>query len=443
MYGNQALRRNKRHGPRARVELRGQPGYHSRVSYPIPESEPQRLLELHQLRLMHSGSEPLFESFAQLAASIMGTPMGMVTLMDLDRQWFKARYNVPVAETPRSIALCNHTLMGDEPVVVPDLTKDDRYNWNPLVTGEYALRFYAGAPLITASGNRLGTLCVVDQTSRDPSDSQVRSMKILAGIVSSALTLQREAAFAQSARMKAEGEFTGFSRLVSGLGDKLRQPVRQMTELLDLILNEPSERMTGEQVRDMMALVRQQLRRLSRLASGIADIEEASGVGAITPVPLDPAPLLDEVARSFGHLFATKRQSFAFDCAPGQMLMADALALRQIAVNLLSNAQTYAPSGARITLTLADGPAGTRIIEFADSGPGIADDVMARLGLETEEATAPTDRPCLGLQLSKRLAEAMGGWLTIRGLIAGGTLVAITLPSAPLPPVAAPPAQRT
>ena len=130
-----------------------------------PADEAARLEVLHRLRVLDSQAEATFDALARTASRHLGTPIGLVSLIDSERQWFKAAIGLALHETPRDIAFCAHTILQDEPLVVEDAALDERFCDNPLVTGPPGVRFYAGVPL-RAGGHRVGTLCVLDRVPR-------------------------------------------------------------------------------------------------------------------------------------------------------------------------------------------------------------------------------------------------------------------------------------
>lgn len=135
----------------------------SASDYPVPDEELERLRELELLDVMDTLPERSYDGFVRLAAAICDTPIALITLLDGDRQWFKANLGLDMTETPREQAFCAHTILDPGRVmVVNDATQDERFVNNPLVTGDPHIKFYAGAPLVTASGLALGSLCVID-----------------------------------------------------------------------------------------------------------------------------------------------------------------------------------------------------------------------------------------------------------------------------------------
>jgi type IV pilus assembly protein PilB len=144
---------------------------------PVPPGEPERLATLHRTGLLDSPREERFDAITRLAAHTFGTPVALVTLIDRDRQWFKSNHGLAVNETPRQDAFCAHAILGNEVMVINDAALDARFAENPLVTGDPHIRFYAGVPVSTPDGQRLGTLCVIDQKPRTFSDSDRQALE--------------------------------------------------------------------------------------------------------------------------------------------------------------------------------------------------------------------------------------------------------------------------
>ena len=117
----------------------------------LPENEDLRLEALRRYRILDSVPESQFDDVAALAANICGAPIAMVSLVDADRQWFKAQTGLTASEMSRDVAFCAHAILQRDLLVVPDATKDDRFAANPLVTAAPNIRFYAGAPLVTTA----------------------------------------------------------------------------------------------------------------------------------------------------------------------------------------------------------------------------------------------------------------------------------------------------
>jgi EAL domain-containing protein (putative c-di-GMP-specific phosphodiesterase class I) len=157
----------------------------------VPDKEHARLVALHSYDILDTPAEEVFDEFARLAASIVGTPIGLVSLVDGNRQWFKAKVGLELSETPRDVAFCAHAIGGTDVFVIPNALEDERFCRNPLVADGPKIRFYAGAPLITSGGEALGTLCVIDYVPRDITPEQQAALQILSRHVMAQLELRR------------------------------------------------------------------------------------------------------------------------------------------------------------------------------------------------------------------------------------------------------------
>src|SRR5687768_121480 len=124
---------------------------------PILIDEQARLSALRRYKILDTSPEDAFDDLVHCAALICRTPIGLVSLVDATRQWFKARKGLDVPELPRESAFCAHAIAGYDLLVVPDTHADPRFSDNPLVVGDPHIRFYAGAPIVTPEGHGLGT----------------------------------------------------------------------------------------------------------------------------------------------------------------------------------------------------------------------------------------------------------------------------------------------
>lgn len=133
---------------------------------PLPSNELERLDALHALLILDTPPEQRFDRIVSFAAAEFDVPIALLSLVDADRQWFKARHGLDTCQTPRGEAFCAHALEMTQPLVVGDASTDPRFADNPLVTGPPGIRFYAGAPLAVTGGAVLGTLCIIDLKPR-------------------------------------------------------------------------------------------------------------------------------------------------------------------------------------------------------------------------------------------------------------------------------------
>lgn len=158
----------------------------------IPQNEPERLEALLALEVLDTGAETEFDALVNAAAAVCDMPISLVSLVDADRQWFKANRGLEGAtQTPRDVSFCAHAILQDEVFEVRDASLDERFADNPLVTGEPDIRFYAGAPVRLSSGHCIGTLGVIDREPRQLDDRQREVLRCLAQATAQAMEGRR------------------------------------------------------------------------------------------------------------------------------------------------------------------------------------------------------------------------------------------------------------
>jgi GAF domain-containing protein len=132
----------------------------------IPDNEQERLALLREMLLLDTPPERRLDKIVEFASAEFNVPICLISLVDSNRQWFKARIGIDACETPRDISFCAHALHSHEILLVPDALLDPRFHDNPLVAGPPHIRFYAGAPLACRDGLVIGTLCLIDTIPR-------------------------------------------------------------------------------------------------------------------------------------------------------------------------------------------------------------------------------------------------------------------------------------
>lgn len=174
-------------------------------SAPLPADEPERLAALQRLQVLDCPPEEEFDALTQAAALACDVPISLISLVDAERQWFLARHGLPEArETPREVAFCAHAILDDQLLEVPDARCDERFADNPLVTGAPDIRYYAGVPLQLDTGQRIGTLCVIDRQPRQLNATQRRILQLLARSAARALEDRRAALVERQLKEEAE-----------------------------------------------------------------------------------------------------------------------------------------------------------------------------------------------------------------------------------------------
>ena len=172
----------------------------------VADNEPERMAAVRRYDILDTPPDGAFDRITALAARRFGVPISIISIVDEDRIWFKSHHGVPVKEIGRDPGLCASAILSDAPHILNDASVDPRSLANPLVAGEFGLRFYAGVPLTTSDGYNLGTLCIIDMEARPIDQAQIEDLKDLASVVMDQMEMQLAArrAVAQAELMAKE-----------------------------------------------------------------------------------------------------------------------------------------------------------------------------------------------------------------------------------------------
>ncbi len=147
------------------------------LTAPIPVNEKERLESLRSLEILDTEPEERFDRITKLATKIFNVPISTVTLVDANREWYKSVCGLDAHEGDRAISFCGHAMLADEIFIVPDTTKDERFADNPMVIGKPFIKFYAGVPLISSDGHRIGTFCIKSKERKELTEEEKETLK--------------------------------------------------------------------------------------------------------------------------------------------------------------------------------------------------------------------------------------------------------------------------
>jgi diguanylate cyclase (GGDEF)-like protein len=160
----------------------------------LPIDETQRLMSLYALHILDTPSENRYDRITRMARRLFDVDICLISLVDTNRQWFKSKVGLDACETERDISFCGHAILHDEVFVINDAAMDNRFYDNPLVTGAPNVRFYAGYPIKSPTGHRIGTLCIIDSKPRKLSPDEIHTLKDLGAMVEDEIKIASQAA---------------------------------------------------------------------------------------------------------------------------------------------------------------------------------------------------------------------------------------------------------
>jgi signal transduction histidine kinase len=449
---------------------------------PKPTNEIERLNALYSYDILDTAPEKDFDDITLLASQICNTPIALISLIDENRQWFKSKIGMTESETERDIAFCAHGILQSEVFVVEDAQADQRFSSNPLVTGDTKIRFYAGSPLITPEGHRLGMLCVNDNTPRKLSPEQSAALQALGRQVVVQLELRRNLKELQLAIQQRElteiklkethkqlmeasrcaGMFEVATSVLHNVGNVLnsvnvssslitekirRSEVTKIQKVADLI-HEHESNLTdfftnnskGKRILDYLGalasyLSQEQkdiLKELKLLTNGIEHIrqiismhqnyEKSSGIFE----KYKASDLIENAISLNGDALMRHNVGVQRDFAEVPLLLTEEHKVLQILVNLIRNAKDACVASKnqhkKIILRIAYEKEYTKILVI-DNGIGISSENLAKVfchGFTTKK-----EGHGFGLHNSALVAKELGGNLTVfsEGVNQGATFI--------------------
>jgi signal transduction histidine kinase/CheY-like chemotaxis protein len=407
---------------------------------PLPPDESRRLAALLQCRVLDTAPETGFDDLTQLAAELCETPIALVSLVAESRQWFMSRVGLPVTETPRDHAFCGYAILADEPLVIPDATRDPRTADNPLVTGEPGIRFYAGVPLRLSTGEAVGTLCVIDLEPRDLAPPQLVTLRRLAGQAASQLELRRTVTELEAATRRAEEADRLKSTFLANMSHEIRTPMTAILGHADL-LQEPDLAADPAHVARASASIRRSGRHLLGIINDILDLSKVeAGRLEVEQIPTDTEPLVREAIDIVRP--AADARGLTVDLDPASEIPAsirtDPTRLCQVIVNLLGNAVKFTETGSVRVLLRCDRASERLSIGIIDTGIGMTEEQRQRIArfepfIQADQSTTRTHGGTgLGLRISHLITEALGGHLDVTSTPGEGSTFTATVATGPL-----------
>lgn len=388
-------------------------------------SENERLKELEKYQVLDTPAEQDFDELASLASQICGTPISLISLIDKNRQWFKSKVGLTLPETPRSVSFCAQAINQNNIFEVEDASEDKRFQDNPFVTAAPNIRFYAGAPLITGNGYKLGTLCVIDTVPRHLTQEQRYALEVLAKQVVTNLELrnrQRQLEQEKAQLREANEKLDQFVHMVS---HDLKEPIMNMEAVSEWLQDDLAAADYGN-VASNLHLLKERISTMESLVNGLLDYATTQ-VGNLPKEKVQVKQLLEQLVSE-----QESGKHFTVTIAPGMpVLHTERILLQQVFANLLSNAFKYHHTGRGNVWVEAQEKEQEYTFLVKDDGPGIAPQHHERIfGLYERllRDSGRTKGSGIGLATVKRIVEDKGGRIWVDSEVGRGSTFYFTWP---------------
>ena len=398
------------------------------IEPPLPDNEIKRITSLLRLKILDTPPEERFDRITRLVKAFFNAPIVLVSLVDSDRQWFKSCQGLNVTETPRNISFCGHAIIEKHIFIIEDATKDPRFSDNPLVTGSPDIRFYAGAPLSSIDGNRVGTLCIIDDKPRKLSAKQQKELRDFADIVENELNLMDI-----NASINQEVELNSAkSKFLSVVSHELRTPITIIKEGISIIQDDTITPLTEKQNK-FAALVMRNANRLMRLINNVLDFQKLDAHKMQYNIQ---AVSMDDVIQEALSSMAIKAKLAGLrltSCIPGKLpsLNIDRDRMLQVLYNLLDNAIKFSSAGSEVQLRVLIEKNVFRV-EIIDTACGITWEDIPKLFKSFNQVGSFSERKTgssgLGLVISKNIITDLGGTMDVISEFGKGSTFYFTLP---------------
>lgn len=392
---------------------------------PLTDNEDKRLSVLDKYDILDTLPEQDFDDLTLIASQICNTPIALISLVDDHRQWFKSRVGLDAPETPKDIAFCAHAILQDDVFIINDSFEDERFHDNPLATDAPNVRFYAGAPLIAPGGEKIGTLCVIDDHPRDITDNQLQALMALSRQVMSQLELRL-------ANKKAEMAVKSKSLFLANMSHEIRTPMNAVISCTQLLMDNIKE----EKNLQLLQMIENAGETLLTLINDILDFSKIESGNIILE---EKAFDLHECISSLVNLLSNRsldkdlKISLSIDESVPEWVVGDITRFRQIVINIVGNAIKFTKNQVNVSLsTLQEANQQMIAIRIEDNGIGISKADQKNIFKEFGQLDASTTRKYggtgLGLSICRSLTAAMNGKLWVESEVEKGAVFIVLLP---------------
>lgn len=396
----------------------------------IPPNDRLRLKELHGYGVLDTGDEAEFNDIVAMAARICDTSIALISLIDAEREWFKAKLGMDAHAFPRDVSFSSHFLEANNLFFeVSDTHQDERFADNPLVTGAPFVRFFAGIRLVNKNGFTMGALMVMDQEPHLLNDDEIFFLQTLAKQVIKLLDQHIVNKQLEQQRIKLQEQMELQNRILSIIAHDVRNPVGAVKSIIEL----SSKKLLSKQdAASLMQMAAKQIDGTVELLNNLVDwgSMQMKGKGAEAE-KIHLYTLVSNMYKSFEVIASLKCNIMANLVDDDLFIHADINAMRFILRNIMSNANKFTKEGVITVFAQAEGQ--QIVLSISDTGVGMDKQTCKKLfhgdQNESTSGTGNEKGSGLGLILTKDFIELLGGTVKVESEIGQGTSVTIRFPN--------------
>ncbi|MBU2921348.1 GAF domain-containing sensor histidine kinase [Winogradskyella psychrotolerans] len=387
----------------------------------FPNNEEERLLAVSAYNIIDTASERDYDNLTELAATLCDMPISLITVLDKNRNFFKSHYGIALTETPRDVSFCGHTILEDDIFIVENVSKDNRFYDNPLAL-LHNIGFYAGVPLINASGYKLGTICIYDFKPRKLSPSQIKALKTLGQQVVNLFELKKKndnLNALTSELQKRNDQLKSFASLVS---HDLKSPLSNIISLTDLLKEENQNNLSDDSLQ-YLEYIEDSTIILKDYIDGILKYYSANEL--LTSAKEDIR--LHIIAKDIKQILFSENEQLLFEDV--EIKSVNKAALSQILINLVDNALKYNNKDKRIVEITYELQPTHHKFSVIDNGIGIASNQHEQIFeiFKTLNNDLSKSNTGIGLSTVKNLVEKLDGTITVNSELGKGSTFSFTV----------------
>jgi signal transduction histidine kinase len=387
----------------------------------IHNRELERIENLKSYMILDTDAEEEIDKLTRLASEICETPISLISLVDIDRQWFKSKIGLAVNETSRDVAFCAHAINEtDDFFIVEDARKDNRFHDNPLVTDDPYVIFYAGVVLKGDNDLPLGALCVIDHTPRTLSDKQIRSLKTISRQVMNLFNCKRSARIQEELRLQLSQKNQELDTFASIAAHDLKSPLTNIMSAANLF-----SQLYGSQIDKkgniLIDSIEKSGKRLKTLIDGLLQFSKIDDIRLLTKTSINLNDILSNLKLLIGN---ADNVNISLKSELKTVQTSETL-LDQILVNLCSNALKYSDKKtAQIELNISENDS-HYLFSVNDDGPGIDkkhhSEIFNLFKIASIQDQFGNKGSGIGLATVKKIVEKLGGEIYVESDLGRGS----------------------